>query len=241
MSVKESDFTEILQFYASTEFFEWNDDEQLNFDAADFESQEKFSINSFFAPIPRWQRICIPLAIILVGFPLNSVILKVYWKLKSGNRVYVIAMAVLDMLGLCVSLLLRMLFVFFEGQQNVLYAMQSVQFVFTSLNINLYMCVPLFLALDRFYAVAFPHKLESARKKLRRWKIVIVVTTSLVTGFFILADFVLKDHGKAAITAASLFLTSLALRVIAALVLYIVIAVKVYTSNKKMQGNRTGG
>ena len=176
-----STFEEYFRFFLSTEalddFATNNEDSRLNFDNDEtgIASKNELPIDKYFAPIPAEQGVAISLLVMLFGTVLNSVILKVYWRLTSSNRVYVLAMAFLDLTSMYVGLVIRVILLLLGDGSNWFAVLEIFHFSVTLFNVHIYMCVPLFLALDRFVAVSKPHKIHDSLKKLRKWKVVIVL------------------------------------------------------------------
>ena len=64
-------------------------------------------VESLFEPLPKWQQTCIIWVLVVLGWILNSVVIKIYWRIKSCSRKYVLAMTFIDLVCLNFALLPR--------------------------------------------------------------------------------------------------------------------------------------
>ena len=136
----------------------------------------KFSagVEKFFKPAPTWQHVLVIWLLLVTGWVTNSIIIKIYWRLKSNNRIYVLAMAFMDLNALTFVLLPRFA-VLFLGNGLLRSVIELARHSTAILIFTLYMLLPLFLALDRFVAVSYPHKIKDKLQRLRPLKIGCVI------------------------------------------------------------------
>ena len=199
----------------------------------------KFSagVEKFFKPAPTWQHVCVIWLLLVTGWVTNSVIIKIYWRLKSSNRVYVLAMAFMDLTNLTFVLLPRFILMFL-GQSVVREVIELIRYTIGILIFNLYILLPLFLALDRFVAVTYPHKMKDYIRRLRVLKVGCIAHCCLQVVALLTTEVL---FGTESVWLIVILYNTLALFVeaLSALVLYVIIAVKIMMSTKRMKNHRS--
>ena len=98
--------------------------------------------------VPMWQHICIIWFLFVLGSILNGIVIKVYWRIKSTCRVYVLAMAGIDLVCLTFVLLPRFVFLFW-GEGLFREVVELIRHEIAMLSYSVYPSIPFFLALDR--------------------------------------------------------------------------------------------
>ena len=195
-------------------------------------------IDKFFKFAPLWQHVCAIWLLLLTGLVTNSVIIKIYWHLKSNNRIYVLAMAFMDLTALTFVLLPRFVLLFL-GQSLVREVIELTRHGFAILIFTLYMFLPLFLAIDRFVAVSYPHKMRDKLRRLRPFKIGCAIQGFLQVLAVMATEILLGTESVWFKVVSSCAMLALILKVVSALTLYVIIAVKVTASRKKMKKHRS--
>ena len=233
--------TQVLSYILTTETLEYALNPDIDTRFAERTSTEwNFSagVDKFFKPAPTWQHVLVIWLLLVTGWVTNFLIIKIYWRLKSTNRIYVLAMAFMDLTNLTFALLPRFI-ILFLGQSLIREVVEVTRYAVAFFIFTLYMLLPLFLALDRFVAVSYPHKLKDKLQQIRRLKIGLVVycfatvgaalTTELLFGIESFWFSVVQIHN----------IVILFLQVASALTLYVIIAVKVMRSRKQMKKHRS--
>ena len=116
-----------------------------------------------YHPIDPVNEIIISSVIFCVGLVLNALILRCYWSVKTSTAVYIRVLAVYDMAAVLYLLGYRTS----VGVFNISSATLTVWMCignFVALNS---MLGPLFIAIDRFVLVLFPHNLTKHTTKIR--------------------------------------------------------------------------
>ena len=168
-----------------------------------------------------------PLVCVL-GILLNSIILKVYFKEKSDLALYIKCFASLDIFNLLLSTSVRYSVLLLEPAPWKRYFRHSLD-IYTGFT----MLGALFLALDRFLVVVFPHKFQLYEKKMRIFKVVLFVfASSSVVGLFF------DDFYAVGGLIVSL---NLLLHLVGCLVLYSIIVARVFLNDRKMNKHRHVG
>ena len=229
-------FLDILE--SSTEiFYDYFTEDNSNFDSIATEIagwQYNPNTAKFFPHIPEWQHICAIWSIFIVGWILNLLVIKVYSGLKSGNSVYVLAMAVIDLCFLSFALLPRF-FMLFLKDGFILQLVSLCRFLAVIFLMTQYMLMPLFLALDRFVAVKYPLSKKYIHKKLRPVKIGLILSNVLLCVMTAVGE-ILQLNSRRFVVAILIVL--FATEVLTSLGLYVVIAFKLMMARRKMSDQR---
>ena len=187
-------------------------------------------VDRFFLPIPLVAEIILLSLTLSLGFVLNAIIFRCYFGVKSDVARYIRVLSVFDGFAVLVSVSARATeIVFFENQIAIDMLYNGV-----NLGISFSMMGPLFLALDRFLIVWFPHNFQLYEKRMRRFKIVLFVVT-LVLSLVLVIRFEFRII-FVAMTSVWLFL-----QFISCTILYAVISVKIFISERKMNEHRHVG
>ena len=101
------------------------------------------------------------------------------------------------------------------------------------------MFLPLFLALDRFVAVIYPHKMKNMLRLLRPFKVVCVAQCFLQVAVFMAIEILMGTETMWFKVAVSVTLLAINTAIFTALVLYVIIAVKVVISSKRMKKHKS--
>ena len=201
---------------------------------------EKFApgVEKFFKPAPTWQHILAIWLIVVTGWVMNSLIIKIYWRMRTTNRIYVLAMALLDLIALTFVLLPRFV-IFFLGQSLVSDVIEFARYALANLIFTLYMLLPLFLALDRFVAVSYPHKMKDQLQRIRPFKMGLVIYCFVQFGAGLSTELMFGIESIWFVAVQMHNIMALFLEVIGSLILYVMVAVKVMISRKKMVKHRS--
>ena len=146
-------------------------------------------------------------------------------------------MAFLDLTTLTFVLLPYFVLLFVD-QSFAREVMKMIRYTLGILVFNLYMFLPLFLALDRFVAVTYPHKMKLYLTRLRPFKVVCIVHCCLQVTAAMAVEAMLGTESIWFIVSSFYGLLAITIEVVSALTLYVIIAVKVTMSRKKMKKRR---
>ena len=214
---------------------EW--EEEVN----DFEDSEKASRKydggevQHFLEIPPTHTIVIVSSIMLVGFVLNATILRCYWRSTTTTSVYIRVLAVYDICALAALGFSRTLLIFEALQHEIA---EKVSVAVSSALGNFYLVGPLLLAIDRMLVVAFPLNFKQYEGGVRILKTAIVLfhgVLMLMACIFIIG--LEYDNVWSKIIFALLSI-SLLLQLVACIVLYTIIIVKIKMQERKMAQHR---
>ena len=97
--------------------------------------------------------------IVFLGSLLNLVVIRCYWRTKSSTALYIQAFAVYDVSVLITLALDHLVFTLFPKENIV----SALCFALKGVLSGFVVMGPLFLALDRFLVVVFPHKFKIYR------------------------------------------------------------------------------
>ena len=130
-------------------------------DSGDFKKPQEDAFQQtydsmFYTEIPLIQDITIFSIIVIIGLVLNALILRCYWKIRNDIALYIKAFAVFDILMLLYSTFMKIA-QYFMASNLSLNVLILKGFNFMAIHI---MIGPLFLALDCFLIVVFPHKFK---------------------------------------------------------------------------------
>ena len=185
-----------------------------------------------FYPIPVLHDLIIRVSIFVLTFLLNLIIFCCYFRNKSDIAKYIRVFAVFDCAAVLVNSLARVLQALgsdYETVGNVFY--DSFTFL-----LSYSMLGPLFLALDRFLIVSFPHNFQLHERKMRRFKIALF---SLV---FVLSWRAFMPMPKIlVIITLGVLSTLLAVQFLGCIVLYTIIVVKLRLNDSRMKNSRHVG
>ena len=167
------------------------------------------------------------------GILLNTIILRNYWREKSTTSTYFRAFALIDIASVAFMLMRRIILFVWPANASLI-----IFNVLTNLIAGLYNFGPMFLAMDRCLIVAFPYNFRDHERKLRTAKgCMILVVTILSLNFSILQRFGDPDSTVTAVFGMLSGFVSV-LQIIAIVVLYAMIVVKVLKSDVKMKDSR---
>ena len=172
----------------------------------------------------------IRISIFVLGLILNLIILVCYFRTKSDIARYIRIFAVFDIAVLTTSIVaFAWLNTFPENMEVFQYLKNCLNFLIAHS-----MLCPLFLALDRVLIVSFPHNFWLHERKMRVFKICLLVCTSLVSALFLVSGGVLK-------VLAMVNILNFFLQFLACLVIYAIIVGKIIASDRKMKNSRHVG
>ena len=171
---------------------------------------------------------------------MNAVILRIYWRLESSNRPYVLAMALQDLFCLHFVLLSPIPLMFLDSgafYEVVMIVRPGSGFVY----FNTYLIAPLLLAIDRFVAVTCPHEVHIILPKLRPIKIVVVPALVLFSIAFTVADLTTGPDSILSVAMQLICVFSLSIQAVGIFALYLAIAIKLVLATRKMTGSKRTG
>ena len=185
-----------------------------------------------YLPVDFVTEVVVRLSLIFVGSILNVIILKCYFRVKSSRASYIRAFAVLDILILFSGSFEFFFLNLFPAQAAFSTTFKSVFRALAAFSL----LGPLFLALDRCLIVIVPHKVSLYVAKMRIFKIILFVLTSLVgVGF-------LATSASIGVVFIYAFATVVVLlQLIGCLVLYLIIIAQILASERKLGAHRHFG
>ena len=134
-----------------------------------------------FSEIEGIHELVMILLVFVIGIVINSIIFRCYFCVKSDIARYIRAFALFDMFSIAISLSARLVVLYAASQTYIKRVLLT-----TSLQcVNYSMLGPLFLALDRFLIVSFPHNFQLHERKMRRFKIAVLLVTVALSSVFI--------------------------------------------------------
>ena len=199
-----------------------------------------FFVDQAFASIPQWHRVTIIACIYVIGCFVNALILRIYWRLESSNRLYVLAMALQDLFCLH-FVLLPPIFRMFAPSDHIRDVISVVRATSGFVYFNTYLIAPLLLAIDRFVAVMFPHKVLIILPKLRPIKIVVVPALSLLSIAYAVADLTTEPDSIWSVAMQLSAIFSLSIQAVGIFGLYLTIALKLMLASRKITQNKRNG
>ena len=134
------------------------------------ESDELYHL--FFAKVTFWEDYFIRLGLWCLAIVLNAFVIRHYSKERGSTRSYILALAFLD-LSLSAFQVCASSIQLFVNESLYIY-MGMMRYSFSLMVFSHYLYPSLFLAVDRFIAVAFPHKVFDISRKVRPFKFVLV-------------------------------------------------------------------
>ena len=188
-----------------------------------------------FATIPFWTNFYIRGSLLFFTLVLNILVIRFYSNGKGSTRSNILALSYIDVLLAVISSLafLLQLVVVDKLLFNVI---SVVQYSIENVVFSNYLYPSLFLAVDRFIAVSFPHKVLGLSRKIRPIKFVFVVLNILVVTAMILMRLVAFPGSEIALSAFNLArLLFLCVQLFGTLALYSTIVVLLIRSNKALR------
>ena len=182
-----------------------------------------------FEEIPLLDELIMLAVIVCVGLVFNSIILFLYFKEKCDLSRYIRVFAIYDLFVLVATCIDRA-----SDLVETLHVIGILMDLIILITVAASLFGPLFLALDRFLAVWFPHSFHLYEKKMRIFKIILVLI--LITQK--IAVFVIPRPPIAVYAFGSVYFV---VQFVVCLVLYAVITVKIWKSDRKMREHRHVG
>ena len=137
------------------------------------------ALHSYYEPMPLESEISFIVISFVIGVVLNSIILRCFFKVEGDIARYIRAFAVFD-LAVIISGLTSRVSLLSIFPQDTKHGPNPLQIIFAFIFAHS-MLGPLFLAMDRFLIVAFPHNFQLHEKKMRMIKIMLFNRNSTVT------------------------------------------------------------
>ena len=191
-----------------------------------------------FLPIPPLQLAIITACIIFLSSFLNFFVLRFYWRVKDSTRPYILSLVALDSVAILFTLLPVSVVYCLEVKNLASVIVLQLSFQCARYTFILYLYPSLFLALDRFLAVWFPHKFRILSPKFKKVKIFLVILT------FVLVTIngslqALNAHGSVLNAVAGLLnLSLIVLQLVGSIVLYSLTAHRIFKSSRAMAANK---
>ena len=186
--------------------------------------------DAYWTPIPILHDIILMSVMPVIGLSLNAIIFRCYFSVKSDVARYSRVLSVFDSFAIVTSLGVRCTELAFPRERFAIEQLTStlnIAIVFT-------MIAPLFLALDRFLIVWFPHNFQLHERKMRVFKTVVFVLTLLIS-------LILFWRHKYRFIFVALATLLLLMQFLSCIILYTVISVRIFISERKMNEHRHVG
>ena len=186
------------------------------------------TVKTLFSQIPEAHQLAMAVIVLVVGLVLNSIIFRCYFRVKSSIAPYIRVFAVFDCFVIMVAVSIWILSIYIAKQHPILYFLNLI----ISVSLNSSMLGPLFLALDRFLIVSFPHNFQLHEKKVRGFKIALLLLEVILSSH----NFVEGAYQNVIVLAMPV--VYFVLQFLTCVVLYVIIVVKIVTSERKMKDSR---
>ena len=188
-------------------------------------------VNDLFAgykPVPLVQGLVITCIIFALNILQNSTIFKLYYPVKTDLALYIKVLAAYDFVTGCVSAGCRLVLLVNPSNITAILALNAV----FDILLGHAMLGPLFLALDRFLVVVFPHKFQLYEKKMRIFKVVLVLFASSSAIGWLFNDWNL---------VLMMLSINLMVHFVGCLILYSIIVACILISARKMKAHISNG
>ena len=193
----------------------------------------------FFTEIPPVHSTVIWLVLLALTLSLNPIVWWYYYRVKGGNRPYVLTFVVLDVGSAVFAMIPEIIKENVASTETLPVAVRYAPNTWGVLSAAVYLYPSLFLALDRFLAVYFPHKFQLISGKTRVFKIVMVSLSVVNSVVMILAELLFGFSSVAFMLLLAVFWFLLVSQFISSVVIYAAIVVRIFKSSRMFQGNKT--
>ena len=214
---------------------------QLNTDSL-FEANIKNFGHPLFFRIPFWTNFFTRGVLWCITIIFNVLVIRYYSKGKGSTRLNILALSYVDVIFAVFSVfasLIQLLFVNSLGCKVI----EVVHFSIEVVVFSNYLYPSLFLAVDRFIAVAFPHKVMDLSRKVQPIKWGLLVSNVLVVFTHLLLKFVAFPGSAGTVPYLLLRMARLlffGIQLFGTFALYMMTAVLLFRSNKTL-GQATHG
>ena len=192
----------------------------------------------FFTEIPPVHSTVIWLVLLALTLSLNPIVWWHYYGVKSSNRPYVLAFVVLDVGSAVFAMIPGVIKENVVNVEILPIAIFYAPNTWGAVNAAVYLYPSLFLALDRFLAVYFPHKFREMSVKTRVFKIVMVSLSVMNSIGLILSESFLGYTSIVFLISLLIHWFLIALELVLSVVIYAAIVVKIVRSSQKFSGNK---
>ena len=188
---------------------------------------------NLFREIPLPQRAVLTSSILTLTLTLNILVFKYYSKSKTSNRPYVLALVFLDFLTVFLGHLPTFILSLFEINQTLL-TVQFVVYGLTSYLVIICFFPPVFLGIDRYVAVFYPHTFREYKTRIRILKLftIFVLTSSMFVNLFCERYFGSKS--SISVTCRAVVWSICTLLVAVTVAKYIAIALRLFRRNTRI-------
>ena len=193
-----------------------------------------------FLEIPPLHLLVIAICQILISIILNFFVLRYYWRVRDSTRPYILSLVALDSFTMLFALLPMSLVFYMRSEAQASFIILNFTNSFTRFVSITYLYPSLFLALDRFLAVQYPHKFRVLAPKLKRVKLAFVLCTfvyGIITGVL---QMFFSVNSLMYVIGGSLNILVILSQLLGSIVLYSLTAYRVLKSGRKMAENRHG-
>ena len=186
-----------------------------------------------FASIPFWTNFSIRASIWCITIVLNVLVIRFYSKEKGSTRSNILALSYADVIFAAFSVFASLVQLLFLNNLafNII---DMTQFLIEVVFLNNYLNPSLFLAVDRFVAVAFPHKVLDLSRKIRPIKWLFFALNVLVVSSMLLVKLVFFGPKVVDLVSTLATFSLLGLQLFGTFALYTTIVVLLIRSNKTL-------
>ena len=223
------DFTTESLVYFFTEQIPLGDD----FADASSSSFKGFAVGTRFEQIPFWQDALFTWSICILSFILNLIVLLFYGNERKSSGVYLLVLAVVDIVAPILLLLPRFAleFVTDPAARDVIV---TGRVYLASGVTTVYLYGQLFLATDRALAILFPFEYQSKVKATRLPKVLVVGLSLLISIGATSCNLLFGFDSTAFVVMTTLQTIVRVLQIVASGTVYIVIVVNIVRNQRRM-------
>ena len=195
---------------------------------------------SVYAEVPFWEDYFIRLGLWCLAIVLNAFVIRHYSKEKGSTRSYILALAFLD-LSLSAFQVCASSIQLFVNESLYIY-IGMIRYSFSLMVFSHYLYPSPFLALDRFIAVGFPHRVFDISRKVRPVKFVLVILNVLAVTTRLFVELVLRPKSVVLFSIPKLvvFVFAVIIQLFGCLALYTAVIVLLVRSGKTLKHAKHG-
>ena len=188
-----------------------------------------------FQPLPLLPAAIITWSFFALSLVLNSLVFRHYFWSQARTKVYVLALIVLDLFSIVFNLVPKFV-LYFVTDRAAFVVLSCIRFFTVVVLFGSYLYPSLFLALDRFLAVYFPHKFHLLFGRVRVGKIIAVSLNVAISSTDAVCTLLFGIKSSTALLVKAVNWLFLLTQLIVSVVLYVAIVVQLLTSSNKLAG-----
>ena len=188
-------------------------------------------VYSLYRKSPLLERAVLTSIVLILTVLLNIFVYKYYSKSTTKNKPYVLALVFLDNVSVFLGLLPTFIISLFEMTETV-QELQFVMYCFANYLFLINICPHVFLCVDRFLSVLYPHKFKDFSSKIRLFRICIAVVMTYTTTQHLFCERYFGPESVISQTVVGLAWSVTLFLIATTVVMYFGIAVRLYRRNK---------